>query len=172
MSDEDKEHTRFVPGGLYRRRDSRHVCLGMLTGSVTKPNGMRSGTMFVEGEVSRVVQENSAALDEWTIIAMPVPVELADALEEIFFADGQGGLKISMSGEELKDTVASLRADLEEVKEELKSKLQTAPKETSVPEPGPEKKPPAVEKVSPTAAAAKTRARKVAGRTAGRTTKG
>jgi hypothetical protein len=78
---ESKPHTRFVSGGIYRRRKSDQMLYGTMVGGSTRHNGHRMGDIITGVEIPNRVNENSLQLDEWELVAEPVPCEVLRKLE-------------------------------------------------------------------------------------------
>lgn len=80
MADE-KKRTQVVIGGLYRRKTRNGWLLGaMLTGSVTV-EGRASGEMHSYGMRPQLLHADTDELDNWELLASPVPQELLLDLE-------------------------------------------------------------------------------------------
>jgi hypothetical protein len=75
---EKKEHTEFVVGGVYSLTERGGVVVfGTLLGASIRRNGAKVGRVYTATSEPVVVMENSATLDEWTLVSVPLPADVA-----------------------------------------------------------------------------------------------
>lgn len=78
----DRQHTKFVTGGIYRRTQGGEEVIGTLIGGKQLGGGMRIGNMITASYSPEKVIETKA-LDDWELLAVPVPVEQYEKIQKL-----------------------------------------------------------------------------------------